>query len=121
MTLHEFLQTFKSNKDFLNIYLRPLLASVWSSDPAMIMDLPIGHLLAFFENFGALEGEKAEEWRVIRGGAFRYISKLIAPYQSKIRIKTPVESVRRFPDHVLVKARGAAPERFDEIVIATPH
>jgi predicted NAD/FAD-binding protein len=43
---------------------------------------------------------------------------LTAPWRDRIRVATLVQSVRRADDQVHVTARGCAPERFDEVVLA---
>ncbi len=58
------------------------------------------------------------QWRVIRGGSARYVEKLVAPFRDRIRLARPVESIRRLPDGVLVKARGRDAERYDHVFLA---
>ena len=58
------------------------------------------------------------QWRVISGGSARYVEKLTAPCRDRIRLNSPVESIRRVARHVGVRARGTW-ERFDTIVIAS--
>jgi predicted NAD/FAD-binding protein len=53
------------------------------------------------------------------GGSARYVEALIVPFSDRLRLCTPVDSVTRHPDHVLVKPRGGEAERFDEVVLAT--
>jgi predicted NAD/FAD-binding protein len=65
-----------------------------------------------------LSVDRRPQWRAIRGGSARYVERLVAPFRSRIRLDTPVEFVRRMPDRVLVKARGAEAERFDHVFIA---
>ena len=43
-------------------------------------------------------------WRAIRGGSFRYVEALTSPFVDRLRLNTPVQSVSRAPDHVLVSA-----------------
>jgi predicted NAD/FAD-binding protein len=56
---------------------------------------------------------------VIQGGSARYVEALVKPLAHRLRLNAPVRAVTRADDHVLVQARGAEPERFDEVVIAT--
>jgi predicted NAD/FAD-binding protein len=54
----------------------------------------------------------------VRGGSARYVEKLTAPFHDRIRLRTPVESVRRSPAGVRVKPVDAQPERFDRVFFA---
>ena len=44
----------------------------------------------------------------------QYVDALIKPLAGRLRLSTPVQAVTRHADHVLVKAPGAEPERFDD-------
>jgi predicted NAD/FAD-binding protein len=83
-----------------------------------MMAFPAQYLVRFFHNHGMLSVNERPQWRAIRGGSARYVEKLVAPFRDRIRLNTPVESVRRMPDRVLVKARGAEAGRFDHVFFA---
>ena len=72
----------------------------------------------FFTNHRFLDIFGQPEWRVVRGGSSRYVEKLTAGFRDRIRLSSPVTSIRRAQDHVLVTPRGGAPERFDEVIVA---
>jgi predicted NAD/FAD-binding protein len=55
---------------------------------------------------------------VIKGGSRSYVEKLVAGHRDRIRLNEPVESIRRHPGYVAIKARGAATERFDRVFLA---
>jgi predicted NAD/FAD-binding protein len=57
-------------------------------------------------------------WRTVRGGSARYVDKITAGYRQRIRLRTPVESVRRTPAGVFVKPAGGEAERFDRVFFA---
>jgi predicted NAD/FAD-binding protein len=46
------------------------------------------------------------------------VEKLTAPFRDRIRLRTPVEWIRRQPGSVLVKALGCEAERYDAVFIA---
>ena len=58
------------------------------------------------------------QWRTVAGGSARYVEKLVAPFRDRIRLRTPVESVRRTPAGVFVKPSGTEAERFDRVFFA---
>jgi predicted NAD/FAD-binding protein len=57
-------------------------------------------------------------WRTIQGGSARYVEKLTAPFRDRIRLRTPVEWIRRLPGAVIVKARGDEAVRYDAVFLA---
>jgi len=96
----------------------PMGAAIWSTDPARMMEFPARTFVRFCQNHGLLSVSRRPIWRVIQGGSARYVERLTAPFRDCIRLDTPVVSVRRLADHVMVQARGAPPERFDRAFLA---
>ena len=117
-SLGEYLETNRYSAEFINRHIMPLGAAVWSTDPRALFDFPAAVFLRFFHNHGLLQMRNRPQWRVISGGSARYVEKLTAPFRDRIRLNSPVESIRRTARHVDVRARGTW-ERFDTIVIAS--
>ena len=57
-------------------------------------------------------------WYVIKNGSKNYVDKLTRTFQHRIRLKTPVEWVKRFENYVLIKPYGSEPERYDNVFFA---
>lgn len=118
VTLGEYLEAHGFRGRFVDDYLVPMGASIWSTDPRRMLGFPARFFVRFLHNHGMLTVNDRPTWRVVRGGSARYVEKLTAPWQDRIRLGCPVERVRRRPDGVLVKARGLADERFDHVFLA---
>ncbi|MDH3285873.1 MAG: FAD-dependent oxidoreductase, partial [Acidobacteriota bacterium] len=58
------------------------------------------------------------QWRVIKGGSREYVRKLVAGHRDRIRLNSPVRSVRRVGAQVEIRAGAAGPERFDYVFLA---
>jgi len=99
-------------------YLVPMAAAIWSSDPARILDFPAAYFGRFFHNHGLLSVSDRPQWRTICGGSRNYVAPLVAPFRDRLRLNTPVDSIRRAPDHVLVTPRNQDAQRFDQVVLA---
>ena len=80
-----------------------------------MMAFPARFFVRFFHNHGMLSVGQRPQWRAICGGSARYVEKLVAPFKQRIRLNTPVHSVRRVRDAVIVQTPGAAPERYDQV------
>jgi predicted NAD/FAD-binding protein len=106
------------SRRFVEYFLVPMAAAIWSADPASAERFPLRTFARFFLNHGILDVMHPLEWRVISGGSARYVEKLTAPFRDRIRLSAPVRTVIRRPDHVeVVPAHGPA-ERFDHVVLA---
>ncbi len=118
ITLGGYLDAQNYSREFIDHYLIPMGAAIWSTDPTRMLGFPARYFVRFLHNHGMLSVNERPQWRVIRGGSARYVERLTAPFKHCIRLNTPVEFVRRLPDRVIVKARGHDAERFDQVFLA---
>jgi predicted NAD/FAD-binding protein len=105
------------SSEFVEHYVVPMGAAIWSADPAAFLRMPAATFVRFFENHGLLEASPSLAWRVVRGGSARYVEKLVAPFREQIRVACPVNAVRRRRDGVDVFAADGV-GRFDHLVLA---
>ena len=118
-SLGEYLSAGRYGGEFVKQYLIPMGSAIWSSDPSQIYSMPAQFFIRFFHNHGMLSVDNRPIWYVIQGGSREYVRKLTAPFHTRIHADAPVESIRRHPHTVVVRTRGRAPERFDQVFIAT--
>lgn len=116
--LGDYLAQERYSRAFIRDYLIPMGAAIWSTDPVRMLAFPARFFVRFFHNHGMLSVNDRPQWCAIRGGSARYVEKLVASFRSRIRLNTPIEMVRRLPDRVMITARGAEPERFDQVFLA---
>lgn len=103
---------------FIDDYLVPMGAAIWSTDPARMLAFPARFFVRFLHRHGMLSVNDRPQWRVVCGGSARYVERLVAPWRDRIRLNCPVERLQRTPAGVLVTARGAGVERYDEVFLA---
>ena len=118
ISLGDYLHFEGYGKPFIRDYLIPMGAAIWSTDPARMLAFPARFFIRFFHNHGMLTVNDRPQWRTIRGGSARYVEKLVAPFRDRIRLNSPVVSVRRMKDGVLVQSRSGGTERFDHVFMA---
>jgi len=122
LSLRDFLAILGTGDYFRDYYLLPLSGAIWSTPTEQIMDFPAHAMVQFFENHALLQCFGQHQWYTVQGGAQSYVSRLEAAMTSKgvdIRLNASVQSVRRTPLGVEVKAWGGDWEAFDEVVFAT--
>ncbi len=116
--LGDYLERGRYGRAFIERYIVPMGAAIWSTDPTLMLGFPARFFVRFLDNHGMLSVNARPTWRVIRGGSARYVDKLTAPFRDRILLRTPVEQLRRLPGSVIVKARGRDAERFDAVFLA---
>ena len=118
LRLGEYLDAHGYSPQFVEHYILPMGAAIWSAGTASVRDFPARYFVRFFHNHGMLTVDDRPQWLTVRGGSARYVAKLTAGFRERIRLRTPVENVRRTPAGVLVKPAGGHAERFDRVFFA---
>ena len=120
-TLGEYLLSNNYSNEFIQHYIIPIGAAIWSTTPNDMMDIPAVFFIRFFENHGLLQIIDRPNWWVIKGGSKTYVEKMISHFKDKIRLSTPVKNVKREKDSITVHFgdEGENEEAFDAIVFAT--
>jgi predicted NAD/FAD-binding protein len=114
----EYLLQHGYGDEFMNDYLVPMAAAIWSAEPVAIRDMPIEFLLRFFDNHGLLQLKDRPVWRVIEGGSRAYVDKLVDGHRDRIRLNSPVRAVRRHYSGVEVRTDDQGVEHYDAVVFA---
>jgi len=118
VSLGDYLQANHYSPQFVEHYILPMGAAIWSAGTATLRNFPAVYFVRFFHNHGMLSVDDRPRWLTVRGGSAQYVERLTASFSDRIRLRTPVESVRRIPAGVVVKAAGCAAERFDRVFFA---
>lgn len=117
LNLEEFLDRERFSPPFVTLYIVPMLAAIWSTDPAKTLNFPALHFFRFLHNHGLLNLWQRPQWRVITGGSSQYIPLLTRGFSDRIRLETPVLGIKRYPDSVEVRTHKGT-ELFDHVVLA---
>ena len=115
VTLGEYLDVQGYSPQFVEHYILPMGAAIWSAGTDTLRNFPARYFVRFFHNHGMLSVDDRPQWRTVCGGSARYVEKLTAGFRDRIRLRAPVESVRRTPAGVFVKPAGGEAERFDRV------
>ena len=120
-TLGEYLNDNNYPDEFINNYIIPIGAAIWSTVPTNMMNIPAIFFIRFFENHGLLQIVDRPKWWVVKGGSKRYVEKMISNFKEKIRLSTPVKKVKRDENKVMVTfgSNNQHAESFDAVVFAT--
>ncbi len=118
-SLGQWLEEHNFSRPFVERLILPQASAVWSADPHQLWSFPARFLVEFFDNHGMLGFRDRPRWRTVNGGSARYVEALTGPWRDRLRLQSPVQSIERATDHVVVKMRGAEAESFDQVVIAT--
>jgi predicted NAD/FAD-binding protein len=117
-TVGEFLAKHKYSRAFIDQYLLPMGAAIWSCPTGTFSEFPIRFIVEFYQNHGLLSVVHRPTWRVIQGGSRTYVQAMTRTFRDRIRLQSPVQSLRRFASYVEVQVQGGQTERFDHVILA---
>lgn len=114
-TIGDLCASGRFSRRFLDGYLLPMAAAIWSAPRMDLLRFPAHFFLRFFDNHGMLGLRRRPRWRTIVGGSRRYIDAMHSSL--RFRVDSPVQSVHRGPDGVVIRT-GSGADRFDQIILA---
>lgn len=117
LSLGSYLQQRGYGERFIQHYIVPMGAAIWSMSLADMLNFPLQFFLRFFKNHGLLSVTDRPQWQVIKGGSSSYVAPLSASFAERIRLQCAVQRVERDATGVTLHS-SAGSERFDKVVFA---
>ena len=115
--LGDYLQQRGYGQRFIEHYIVPMGAAIWSMSLNDMLGFPLQFFVHFFKNHGLLSVTHRPQWRVIEGGSSAYVKPLSAGFSEKIRLNCPVTRVERDDQGVTVHSTHGS-EHFDKVIFA---
>ncbi|WP_244930533.1 FAD-dependent oxidoreductase [Nocardioides sp. W7] len=122
LTLRAFLEVGGFTPYFARHFMEPLVAAVWSCDPAVSLDYPARYLFSFLEHHGMLAIFGSPTWRTVTGGSREYVARVaaaLADAGAEVRTGTKVTSLLESPTGVELTDGSGAITSYDAVVVAT--
>jgi predicted NAD/FAD-binding protein len=117
-SLGGFLHSRKYSDAFIDHYIIPMGAAIWSSRPTGMLEMPAKFFVRFFKNHGLLSVNNRPTWRVVKGGSSQYVEKLVEGHRQRIHLNAPVRGIRRHAGGVEVSVENSEPLTFDKLFVA---
>lgn len=118
LSLGDYLQQGRFSKAFIHHYIVPMGSAIWSTDAAQMMQFPARFFIRFFHNHGFLTVNNRPQWRTIAGGSARYVEKITQPFKHNLKLNTPIASVRRLKNKVMIKPKDGDELSYDYVFFA---
>ena len=118
MTLGEFLNKHHFTDTFINYYILPMGAAIWSSSMQDINHYPAHSFLSFFNNHGLLNIKHRPQWKTIVGGSRQYVQKLSQPFTKNIKLNSHINSIHRNNNKISIHYNNNVTEFFDHLIMA---
>jgi predicted NAD/FAD-binding protein len=119
--LADFLARHRFGDAFRDWYFLPMIGCIWSCPTDQMLRFPVATMIRFCHNHGLIQVADRPRWFTVRGGARRYVEKIVAGV-ADARLRCPVRSVRRIPPGSgtggVWVATDHGSERFDDVALA---
>jgi len=120
-TLEGFLKERGYSHSFIEHYIIPMGAAIWSASRAEMHEMPLFFFLSFFHHHGLLQVNDRPQWRVLSNASRSYIAPLTQRYQHNIHLGRKVLEVLRVENGVRLTVEYAGIRQqhdFDQVVFA---
>lgn len=118
-SLGHYLRQGKFSRPFIEQYIVPMGAAIWSAEPTQMFEFPARFFLRFFANHGLLSINDRPQWSVIKGGSKSYVEELVAGFKDRIRLNCAVKELRRYQNRVDIISDEYGLESYDYVFIAS--
>lgn len=119
LSLQDFLTKKNFGPDFTARFLKPMVAAIWSSPSANVLDFPADDFFRFFDNHGLLQVLNMPMWRTVSGGSREYVARVCAQLTRPVLTNTAVKRVVSEENAIRLFGENGEIGVFDKVVIAT--
>jgi predicted NAD/FAD-binding protein len=119
LSLDTFLTSKRFSDMFRDCYLLPMSAAIWSASYKDMGEFPMASFARFYENHGLLSVNDHPQWYYVSGGSRSYIDAFLAQFPGTVETASPVQSLCRKEDKVVLRLADGNTRAFDAAIIAT--
>jgi predicted NAD/FAD-binding protein len=116
-SLGEYCDTRGFGDAFLQNYLYPMGAAIWSSPITEMRAFPAQPYLHFLENHGLLRLTNRPQWRVVKGGSRTYVRAMLKTFQNAPQLSAAPDRIERHASGVTLHMPDGRALEFDHVVI----
>ncbi len=117
LSLGAFLEHGRYSERFVNHYLLPMAAAIWSCPTVQMRAFPFLTFARFFNNHGLLDLSDRPQWRTVTGGSRDYVQRILGQMRGTVRTGAGVRAVRRTGQGVEVETVQGERLAFDNLVL----
>jgi predicted NAD/FAD-binding protein len=105
-------------KAFINDFILPMGAAIWSTRADEMRDHPVETFIRFFASHCLLQFDDRIPWRTVRGGSREYVRRLTAGLSGRLRLGAGARTVLRHGESATIIDGNGRKHSFDAVVIA---
>lgn len=118
VTLGAWLAAHGYRKSFIERFIVPMGAAIWSTPAGQMLDFPFASFVRFFQNHQLLTVGGQLPWRTVEGGSRVYVERLRRTLSGEVSLADPVVRVEGGARGVEVTLRSGRRGRYDACLLA---
>ncbi len=118
LPLGDYLHRLHFSDPFLNYYLIPMGAAIWSTPLHEMFHFPAESFVRFFLNHGLLALKARPHWQTIPGGSQRYVQVFRQRFSGEVMLNARIAALTRHAGHVEVVHENGRKQHFDYAVLS---
>ena len=119
LALGEYCAKRSFSRSFLEAYLYPMGAAIWSSPIERMHEFPAEPYLHFLENHGLLRLINRPQWKYVRGGSQTYVRAMLKQFDTPPHLNAAPRAIERKENGVSLLMQDGRALEFDHVVIGT--
>lgn len=118
LSLGDVLESRNFREDFVRDFIVPMGAAIWSCPPDEMKAFPARTFARFFCRHRFLDVKGQPRWQTVEGRSDRYVQAICAVLGERLRLSSPVRSIRRDDAGPTLVRDDGTTERFDAVILA---
>lgn len=118
LSLGEYLTRLNFSKAFVQQYLLPMGAAIWSTPALYVTEYPVESFVRFFKNHGLLSLNNRPQWKTVIGGSHSYVKAFLQQFTGEVQTNAAIAAVRRDFAGPIITLKDGAERQFDSVVMA---
>lgn len=115
-SLGQYLAANHYSQPFIEDYILPMGAAIWSSSVEGMKAFPAKSFIRFFVNHGLLKVNDRPQWRTVTGGSRVYVARVLQDL-ADVKLSAAVTAVQRQADGIMLTT-ASGQTKFDQVVFA---
>ena len=121
-TLEEYVKKNNYSEEFIETYIMPMGAAIWSVGRDEMKKFPLSFFVRFFHHHGLLTIDDRPQWKTIVGGSKNYIPAITKNFEKNIHLNSPIICSRRVDNGVeleIMENGSLHTHFFDEVIFSS--
>lgn len=118
LSLGEYLTRLNFSKAFVQQYLLPMGAAIWSTPALYVTEYPVESFVRFFKNHGLLSLNNRPQWKTVIGGSHSYVKAFLQQFTGEVQTNVAIAAVRRDFTGPIITLKDGTERLFDSVVMA---